>query len=129
MSSTTKKARISEESKELIESFQTTTDLYKSLDDYMRDSNKTTQKAKERLANEIADMGEKFIDEIEQKEIARDNEKQEKITFIARKTGDLHGSKEKLYSMSYEDVDSIYIKVKESKKNWFRQIIDFLMSW
>lgn len=125
MSSTTKKPKISEESRKKLESLDTTFDLYRSLDEYIRDSRKNISYAKERMAQEFNQMGEKYVEEIDKKE----QQKVETIREIFRTVGDRYGSKEELSQLTYGEVQNIQIKIKESKKNFFTRIVDFLMNW
>lgn len=125
MSSTTKKPKISEESRKKLESLDTTFDLYRSLDEYIRDSRKNISYAKERMVQEFNQMGEKYVEEIDKKE----QQKVETIREIFRTVGDRYGSKEELSQLTYGEVQNIQIKIKESKKNFFTRIVDFLMNW
>lgn len=129
MSSISKKAKISEENKKIIESFTTTTQLYHSLDQYIREYKKRTGNEKERVAKEISELGNSFVNEMELKFQEAEIQKEREISEIFKKSGERFGNKRQLHSMSHEEVHSIYIKMTESRKSWFTKFMDFLMAW
>ena len=133
MSTKTTSPKISEESRNKIENFKTTQQLYNDLDDYIRTNKKTSDHAKQRVAKQISELGDDFINELEQNEeqnTVKYKEYAEKVETIIKLSGSKHGTLEKLNDMTYEEIDSIYNKVLlDSKKGFWNKLFDFLMEW
>ena len=133
MSTKTTSPKISEESRKKIENFKTTQQLYNDLDSYIRTNKKTSDRAKQRVANQISELGDDFISELEQNEeqdADKYKEYAEKVETIIKLSGSKHGTLEKLNDMTYEEIDSIYNKVLlDSKKGFWNKLFDFLMEW
>lgn len=133
MSTKTTAPKVSQESRKKIESLKTTQQLYNDLDDYIRNSKSSTERAKERLAKQIETLGDDFVEEIEKKSEKEEKlykEYADKVEFIVKNSGNDNGSLEQLNSMTYQEIDSIYDKVLiESKKGFWSRLFDFLMGW
>jgi DNA replication initiation complex subunit (GINS family) len=133
MSTKTTSPKISEESRKKIENFKTTQQLYNDLDSYIRTNKKTSDRAKQRVANQISELGDDFINELEQNEeqdTVKYKEYAEKVETIIKLSGSKHGTLEKLNDMTYEEIDSIYNKVLlDSKKGFWDKLFDFIMEW
>ena len=133
MSTKTTSPKISEESRNKIENFKTTQQLYNDLDDYIRTNKKTSDRVKQRVAKQISELGDDFISELEQNEeqdADKYKEYAEKVETIIKYSGGKYGTLEKLNDMTYEEIDSIYNKVLlESKKGFWNKLLDFLMEW
>jgi len=133
MSTKTTSPKISEESRKKIENFKTTQQLYNDLDSYIRTNKKTSDHAKQRVAKQISELGDDFINELEQNEeqnTVKYKEYAEKVETIIKLSGSKHGTLEKLNDMTYEEIDSIYNKVLlDSKKGFWNKLFDFLMEW
>jgi len=133
MSTKTTSPKISEESRKKIENFKTTQQLYNDLDSYIRINKKTSDHAKQRVAKQISELGDDFINELEQNEeqnTVKYKEYAEKVETIIKLSGSKHGTLEKLNNMTYEEIDSIYNKVLlDSKKGFWNKLFDFLMEW
>ena len=133
MSTKTTSPKISEESRNKIEKFKTTQQLYNDLDDYIRTNKKTSDRVKQRVAKQISELGDDFISELEQNEeqdADKYKEYAEKVETIIKYSGGKYGTLEKLNDMTYEEIDSIYNKVLlESKKGFWNKLFDFLMEW
>lgn len=129
MSTRTKKPNISDESLRKIEEYETTQRLYNEYDSYIRESKTTTQRAKDKLAKEIGETGDEFIEDLETADKLY-KEYSDKVEYIIKNSGDKYGSLEKLNAMTYQQVDSIYDRVQEeSKKGFWTKLFDFLMGW
>ena len=133
MSTKTTSPKISEESRNKIENFKTTQQLYNDLDDYIRTNKKTSDRVKQRVAKQISELGDDFISELEQNEeqdADKYKEYAEKVETIIKYSGGKYGTLEKLNDMTYEEIDSIYNKVLlESKKGFWDKLFDFIMEW
>jgi|GEM_PF-7131469 len=133
MSTKTTSPKISEESRKKIENFKTTQQLYNDLDSYIRTNKKTSDHAKQRVAKQISELGDDFINELEQNEeqnTVKYKEYAEKVETIIKLSGSKHGTLEKLNDMTYEEIDSIYNKVLlDSKKGFWDKLFDFIMEW
>jgi DNA replication initiation complex subunit (GINS family) len=133
MSTKTTSPKISEESRKKIENFKITQQLYNDLDSYIRTNKKTSDRAKQRVANQISELGDDFINELEQNEeqdTVKYKEYAEKVETIIKLSGSKHGTLEKLNDMTYEEIDSIYNKVLlDSKKGFWDKLFDFIMEW
>jgi hypothetical protein len=129
MSTKTKKPVISEESINKVEELETTLNLYQMIDDERRDAEKVQQQFKQRFAKNIAEHGDELVEQMAANQAKAEEKKAEQILFILRKSGDRNGSRPELEAMTYEKINRIYIRVKESRKSWFRRFIDFVMSW
>ena len=133
MSTKTTSPKISEESRNKIEKFKTTQQLYNDLDDYIRTNKKTSDRVKQRVAKQISELGDDFISELEQNEeqdADKYKEYAEKVETIIKYSGGKYGTLEKLNDMTYEEIDSIYNKVLlDSKKGFWNKLFDFLMEW
>lgn len=129
MSSTTKKTRIDPKSKEYVDSLMTTSDMYRALSDYERSIKEENDIKKRRIAKEIENMGQHYLDEIDRKNQEKENEKNEMIKSIVSLKDESFIKLSDLNEMSYDEVKSIYIKVMDSKKPWYRLFIEFIMGW
>lgn len=129
MSSTTKKTPVDEESQEYIDSLETTPQMYRALSDYERTLKDENDKKKSMIAREIANMGEVYIDEIETKHEEIEIERLDMIDFIIQTTEQKLVKARDLRNMSHEEVKSIYIKAQDTKKPWYRLLIEYLMGW
>lgn len=129
MSSTTKKTPIDPASKEYEDSLMTTSQMYRALSDFERSIKNENDIKKNRIANEIANFGNQYVEEIEIKHQIKEDERQDMVNFIIRnKKLDMPKVRE-IKNMPYEDVKSIYIKAKDEKKSWYRLLIEYLMGW
>jgi len=133
MSTKTTSPKISEESRKKLEEYKTTQQLYNELDGYIRTNKNTNDRAKQRLAKEIGELGEEFEKEIESTEQEEETKYREyagKVETIIKLSGDRHGTLEKLNTLTYKEIDSIYDKVLlDSKKGFWDKLFDFLMEW
>jgi hypothetical protein len=129
MSSTTKKTPIDPKSKEYADSLQTTFDMYRELSDYERSIREEDNAKKRLIAKEIELMGEKFINEIDTKHALKEEERQEMVDYIIHNTQQTLVMKRDLDHMTYEEVKSIYIKAQDTKKPWYRLLLEYLMGW
>ena len=129
MSSTTKKTPIDPESQRQADELQTTFDLYREYSEYERKVKEENEMRKRHMASEIARDAEHFINEIDQKEELKEQERQEMGLYILKETQETVVSKAELDNMTHEEIKSIYIKVQDSKKPWYRLLLEFLMGW
>lgn len=124
MSTTSKKAKISEESKKFTESLLTTDDEYRNLDKYLRASKDENNVRKRKLARDIASDGEKYLQEIEEKNKDRENKRMSMIESIYSNSQEKFIPLKELKQLPYEDVVDIHNKVNEWKKPWWRKVIN-----
>lgn len=127
MSSRTKKPVISAASAKEADELETTFDLYKDLADYERRVREENDRRKNRIAREIEQMGESYLSEIDEKFERKEKEKIQLVQDILKSSGKKYGDSDTLYRMPYEEVKSIYNKVLESKKSWYRKLFEFFM--
>ena len=129
MTVTTKKTKIDPDSQLETDSLDTTSDLYRKLSDYERQERDQTEKKKQRIAREIERMGEEFIDEIDNKQELKEQERMDMIDFIINKTEQNLVKSKVLYDMPIEEVKSIYVKAQDYDKSWVKIFFEFLMGW
>jgi uncharacterized membrane-anchored protein YjiN (DUF445 family) len=138
VSTKTTKPKISEESRRKLDQLATTKNLYQQYDEYILKQSNVGDRAKERLAKQISSLGSEFIaDQEREEQLKRENKAKEeklhkeyasKVELIVKESGSKNGSLEKLNTMTYEEIDSIYIRVlDESQKGFWSKLFDFLM--
>jgi hypothetical protein len=88
---------------------------------------KDTDRNKNKIASEIQDMGEKLIQEIEDKKYLETIKKHEYIPYILKHSKGII-SAEELLSYSLNDVKRIYLDVKEEKKSRFVRFFRFIFN-
>lgn len=124
MSTTSKRPKINEDSKNYVESLKTTDDLYRDHNQYIIEVNKVNDIRKKRFVKEIAFEGDNFIDEIEEKYRKEEEDKISKIEYIYDETNEKYGTLKELNNLSSTEIITIYNKVLNSKKSFFRKLID-----
>jgi hypothetical protein len=129
MSSTTKYPLIDKNSIKESEELETTEQLYRSLSDYERMVKDENDSKKTMIANEIARMGEQFIDEIDTKEKLKEDERLDMIEYIISTTEQKLVKVRDLNNMNHEEVKPYYLKAQDQSKPWYRLFIEFLMGW
>jgi len=129
MTVTTKKIKIDPDSQNETESLATTSDLYRQLSDYERQEREQTEQKKNRIAREIERMGVQYLEEIDNKNKLKEQERLNMIDFIIDKTKEKLVRSKYLYDMSIEEVNSYYIKAQDYNKSWIRIFFEFLMGW
>ena len=103
--------------------------MYKALSDYERSIKEESNQKKSAIAREIARMGEVYMEEIDEKFEIEEEERQEMVDYIIHNTQQTLVKKRELDNMTHGEVKSIYIKVQDTKKPWYRNLIEFLMGW
>lgn len=129
MSSISKKQSINSKSEKETDKLQKTFDLYHDFAEYEKSIKEEGDVKKIMIANEIARMGEAYIQEIDIKQEEKEKERQEMVDYIIQTTEQTLVKKRDLDVMSYEEVKSIYIKAQDTKKSWYRLLFEFLMGW
>lgn len=129
MTLNTKKVKIDPNSKEEADALDTTSDLYRKFSEYERQERDETNQRKNRIAAQLEAMGEEMLDEIDQKHELKEQERMDMIDVIIDKTKDNLVRPKELYTMSYEDVKSIYVKAQDYNKSWGRILLEFVMGW
>lgn len=129
MSSTTKKTPIDPKSKEYADSLMTTSQMYRALSDYERSIREENDIKKRKIADEISKMGNIYLQEIDDKHELKEQERLDMIDYVVGNTGQKFAKVRDLNNMSYDEIKSIYIKAKDSKKSWYRLFIEFIMGW
>lgn len=129
MSSTTKYPLIDADSIKANDELETTEQLYRGLSDYERSIKDENDSKKRLVADEIARMGEHFIDEIDTKEQLKEEERQDMIEFIVSTTEQKLVKVSELNNMNHEEVKPYYLKAQDHSKPWYRLMIEFLMGW
>lgn len=127
MSSTTKKTPIDKKSQEYLDSLETTEQLFRNLSDYERMCREENDQKKRMIAEEIASMGEHYVEEINNKHKQKEEERLDMIDYIIETTKEKLVKAYDLKQMTYEEVKSIYVKAQDSKKSWFTLLIEFIM--
>ena len=129
MSIISKKLIIDPKDTEKINELKTTTEMYQEYDEFLRKTKQEQEKKKEILANRFYRIGNEMIEEIENKREEEREERNNKIKFILKNFKNNSIKKSKLNNLNNEDLESIYIKVKESKIPWLKKLINFIMNW
>lgn len=129
MSSTTKKTPIDPESQKRADELKTTFDLYHEYSEYERKVKEENEMRKKHIASEIAKNANTFIEEINKKEEIKEQERQEMGIYILKETQETIIKKVELDNMTHEEIKSIYVKVKDSKKPWYKLLLEFIMGW
>ena len=124
MSSTTKKAKISEESKAFSESLLSTDDEYRNLDKYLRANRHQLEVKKRRLAREVSFEGEQHLKEIEEKNREREQRRMQMVEFIYTNSKEKFITIKELKDMPFDDIVPIYDQVNEWLKPWWRKAIN-----
>lgn len=102
-------------------------ELYNELD---KDNNLITRDLefkKKGFANEINEFGDELIKNINEKVKNKEKVRLEKIKYILKYGKDKFGTKEELEDTPLEDIESIYIQVKEQKKPWLIKLFEVLI--
>lgn len=126
MSSTTKRTPIDKESQEYLDTLMTTPQMYRALSDYERSIKEENDVKKRMIANEIAAMGDIFIQEIDEKHELIEEERLDMIEFIIQTTKEELVPAKELRNMSHDEVKSIYVKAQDSKKSWYQLLLEFI---
>lgn len=129
MSSTTKYPLIDENSIKELAELDTTEELYHKLSEYERMVNEENDSKKMMIANEIARMGEHYIEEIDTKETLKEEERLDMIEFIISTTEQKLVKVSELNNMTHEEVKPYYVKAQDQSRPWYRLIIEYLMGW
>lgn len=78
------------------------------------------------FTDNIISVGDKLVDEIERKNIEKENQRFQMITYIIKKTKSKLISQSKLEELSYDEVLRYYQKAKEYKP-WYVEMFQFLI--
>lgn len=124
MSTTSKKAPIDPKSKEKAENLLTTADAYRELDAYLRAVNAETSIRRKGMARNIADVGEEMVAEIEEKNKEREKKRIQMIEFIYDKSKEEFVTLKEANKLPFEEIGVIYQRVVETKKPWWRQLVN-----
>lgn len=104
------------------------THLYDEYNNWLEKSNQTNQNSKNKFADQINENADFLIKEIEKKEANNEKEKKKKISFILKKVKKKYGSKEDLSTLSYNDVNEIYDRVKKSNQSLYKKLFQFIFN-
>lgn len=127
MSTKTKSPLIDKESQEYLDSLETTPQMYRALSDYERSISEENDSKKRMIAKEIANMGDQYMKEIDNKHEIIENERLNMIQFIIQTTEQTLVPAKELRKMSYDEVKSIYVKAQDTKKPWYQLFIEFII--
>jgi len=124
MSSRTKKAPIDPESTKRVKSELTTDDMYRELDSYLRARKQEDNIKKRRLADKIVNEGEQLMQEIQEKNIAVEEERLTMIEYIFTNSQEKFVELKELKQMEYGEVKKLHAKVTEWKKPAWRKFLN-----
>jgi len=124
MSTNTRKPKISKKSVDFVNGLKSTDDMYHDYDRYVAEINKSNDNRKRRLATEIGMNGEEYINEINDKYESIENDRITKIEHIYNLVGEKYGTLKELNKKDHSDIIEIYTKVVNSKKSFFKKLID-----
>ena len=82
-----------------------------------------TKDLKSNFSEILNTSGEDFIESINKKNKKKEKLKQKQIRFILNKTNEY--DEEYLQDLFFDDIKSIYVKVKQEKKSFFIKLIEF----
>lgn len=122
----TKKPKISAESKTNAINQPTTTDLYYEYNEFRKNVFNEVEKQKDFFAKEIIENGDTIIDDMEENIKKRDRLKFNKINYIQRQTKNQF-TFDMLNMLEDFEIESIYNTVKSNNKSFFRKFIEFIL--
>lgn len=124
MSTRTKKAPIDPNSIKEMEEQLSTIELYREWDEYLRMEKDEQERKKRRFAREIVESGAELVQEIEEKNLEREEKRIELIEEIYKTANETIISLKELKDLPLEEIIPIHKKIIELKKPWWRQIIN-----
>jgi hypothetical protein len=127
VSTTSKKPFIDPDSEEFKNSLKNTDDLYRDISEDRRRIKEDLERQKSFIVKKVFDEGENFLGDIEKKNHAKEIEKNNMVNEIVALHKNKYGKANQLYAMSHEEIKSIYVKAKESKKSFIRRLFEFFM--
>jgi hypothetical protein len=101
--------------------------LYKELDVDNDFINHDLDVKKRGFAKQLNEFGEELIENINDKVVKKEKLRQSKIKYILKYGKNKFGDKTELMNTPMEDVESIYILVKELKKPWYIKLFEMLI--
>ena len=124
MTTRSTKPKISEESKEKIKQLETTDQLYRSHDAYIREQNRVQELRKRSYAKEVYESREEFISNVEKTSNLIDERHEKMINTIIKKYKNKFGTHDELKGLSYEELYKLHEKAK--KKSFWSHLTEFL---
>lgn len=124
MSSTTKKTIIDPEDKRLVDAFPSTADLYREVDAQLRQFKEEDKRKKRVLVKQTLNDGEELFQEIEDKRIAKEEERVIMIEYIYKNSKEKFVTLKEAKNLPYDDIKRIHNQVVENKKPMWRKIIN-----
>lgn len=126
MSSRTKKPLIDKKSEEEFKSIKTTEQLYRDYDLYLQEQIEEQNRKRNKLAEALYRENNEGlgIEEVEANNRRREEERNDCIRYIIKNAEGKFCTNNELYEMDYDEVKRIYLKAQDTKKSWFRKIIE-----
>lgn len=91
---------------------------------YLKNLNEDITQKKKLFANEVINDGDKLLLEIESKNKKNDAIKNKHIQYILNKTNKY--DEDVLFSYSYDDIEKIYVEIRNENTHPFIKIVRFL---
>lgn len=87
---------------------------------------KQTKVQKSDFASMLEKKSDEYLEEVEEKNVRQEKQKKKFIKYILKKT-DVH-KKETLEKTHFDDVKSIYNRVKAENKPWYLKLFEFALN-
>jgi disulfide oxidoreductase YuzD len=119
------KPKISEKSKEFVKSLETTDQLHRGYDDYIRSINKENENRKNQFKNQLTNDGDSLYNEIISKREEQIADRNRKIKYIISKSNKGNTLSDlEIYDDS--EINEIYIRIKDKNKSFIRKLYEFI---